>query len=195
MSRLIYLFLFLLVFNPILTSRAESQEYLSGQILEVNGKNMEIVIASEKKKKDEINGGKTILIRMAKDNLFQKQNDHPFFPECVKPGNWIRIWGYWEEDTHNVMLASDIKGCADGGCSDPTGIMSRLKKMMGMPLKNSVDPGHGSQDNTGSSGSGTGAAGHGGGGGGGSGGSGGGGSGGGGSGGNGGGGSGGGGKS
>lgn len=136
MARLIYSLLFLFFVSPIVTGGASAQEFLSGQIIKANIETMEIVIGSYDHHNRESGSQQRILIRPAKDNILPKQGGKSLFPDCVIEGDQIRIWGDWQNGEQDVFLAHDIRGCKGGGCSDPTGIMSRLKRFSESRRKN-----------------------------------------------------------
>ena len=152
--------IFLLFFLPnmALPALVFSQEFLSGQVLMVDTKKMQFVIDHEKNRKKQ-----KILVLLTKENALPRLGGKHVFPECVKEGNWLRIWGLWEKNKQDdIFLAHEIKGCADGGCSDPTGIMSRLRKLLSIPetttgnYGHGTSYGHGDSKNTNNNGSGSG---------------------------------------
>ena len=140
-----FIIFFLSLFVP---SWGFSEEFLSGQVVEVNNKEMEFVIQCKEQQNNKVNeekseNNKKILIRVAKKNVFVKKNGRLVFPECIKTGDQIRVWGAWGNNKQNILLAHDIKGCKGGGCSDPTGIMLRLKRLLGVSGKNIGKKRHG----------------------------------------------------
>ncbi len=129
------LFIITLLFCGVFSSPALSQEFLSGKILEINRDKMEIVIGVE-----EIEEGKTVyrkkVVVIADKNIFSEINDgKTVLSESPVIGEQIKIWGKWKDKKSGVLLASTIKKCRSG-CSDPTGIISRLKKYLGKQKKN-----------------------------------------------------------
>jgi hypothetical protein len=161
MLRSILFLIFTLLLSQSPQPQACAQDFFSGKIMEVNEKTVEILLAGVETEGVSIKEEQRYTIRIAHDNVFPKHNDKTVFPECVKPGNWIKIWGHLEEQQHHVIVAYDIKGCLEGGCSDPTGIMSRLRKIM--ESKNSFsgkgNQEHGSGGNEGNGGGGGGGGG------------------------------------
>ena len=156
MSRSIHFLLFLFLFYSVFPGLVFPQEFLSGQVLSVNKIKMELVIDSKETRGNKTKTERKILIRIAKKNALPRHDGKPVFPAYIKPGSRIRVWGYWKKDKNDVLFAHSIKGCAGGGCSDPTGIMSRLKKLLDSAGKTSVNKGGGAMDSFGSGGDGPG---------------------------------------
>ena len=124
MIRSIVFLLGLILFNTFVPARAFPQVFFSGQVVVVDHKNMEFVIHPEEIQDHGIKLKRHVLVRVKKQRIF---------PEYLKAGNWIRMWGTWEKGQKNVFLANELKECAGGGCSDATGILYRLKKILGAP--------------------------------------------------------------
>ena len=157
MLRSIIFIIFFLFLSLLVPSWGGAEEFLSGQIVGMNEQKMEFVIQCEnqqnnKEKKTENN--RNILIRVTKKNVLVKKNGKSVFPECIKTGDQIRVWGAWGNNKQNILLAHDIKGCKGGGCSDPTGIMLRLKRLLGVSCKNIGKKRHGFRSGGRASGSG-----------------------------------------
>lgn len=136
MLRSVYLILTLFILSFSGEQPAYGQEFISGTILRINSEKPEILLGLK-----ELSGGgsrykQTVLIRPLQDNIFPKKEGRSVFPDCVIEGEQIRIWGDWEGGNRQVFLANDIRGCKGGGCSDPTGIMSRLKRHSSPHRKN-----------------------------------------------------------
>ncbi len=97
-----------------------SREFLIGEVLTVNHETMEIEIQSQglpENKASEIQS--EMLSVEVQSNI----------PACATVGATIRLWGRYQKGTSsNRFLASEIRGCREGGCSDPTGVRSRLSQ-------------------------------------------------------------------
>jgi len=79
-----HFFLFLLIFNSAFPGLVFSQEFLLGQVLKVNEKEMELMIDREENQESETKGEQRVLVRIAKENFLPKHEDKAVFPECVK---------------------------------------------------------------------------------------------------------------
>lgn len=116
-------------------------------------------------------------VRIAEKNHLPQSDGQVVFPGWVSPGATIRLWGNRGETEELLFLVTNIRGCKSGGCSDPTGVRSRLRKMRERTNKspeadgsgpkgsgpNNHGGGHGNGGNGGSSGGGHGNGGNGGG--------------------------------
>ncbi len=115
------------------TGSAYGQDFLVGTVLAVDTEQLELMLmvqnGSEGSAADK---GKSILIRIATENNLPSLNRRTVLPGCVETGEMIRVWGQKLDQAEAVFLATDIRGCRGGGCSDATGVRSRLlKKRMG----------------------------------------------------------------
>ena len=107
---------------------AHGQDFLKAKVLAVDSDKMEIEVlelASGRQSAADSQGDK-LLIQIAQENDLPRIDGDAVFPCCVVPGKIIRLWGKIVPDRRNVFLATDIRGCRDGSCSDPTGVRSRL---------------------------------------------------------------------
>ncbi len=68
-----------------------------------------------------------ITVEMVAENAAVHRNGS-VIPQCVYPGSLIRVWGSWGEKEKHYFLATDIRGCRGGGCSDPSGVRMRLQQ-------------------------------------------------------------------
>jgi len=68
-------------------------------------------------------------VRIAVENDLPRESGRTVFPECVATGETVRLWGHAEDSDDSLFIANDIRGCRHGGCSDPTGVRSRLSKV------------------------------------------------------------------
>jgi len=55
------------------------------------------------------------------------QTDAPL-PPCAVPGETMRAWGSYEDDTGQTFIAHDLRGPGRRFTTDPTGVRSRLHK-------------------------------------------------------------------
>ena len=126
----------------IFTHALAAQEFLSGQVLDINEKKNEFMMHLESPPEN-VEGlshrKESIRVRSTMENALSQHSDGTFLPRCVAVGSHVRVWGHWENPGQDLLLAHDIKGCAGGGCADPTGILSRLKKALGLMDKQSAD--------------------------------------------------------
>ncbi len=111
-------FLILLAASP-----AFGQDFFVARVLEVDSKNMEITVVAT------VESNINVTVRIAGENNLPQHEGQIFFPECVVSGATIRLWGSTETVEKPVFLATDIRGCRKGGCSDPTGVRLRLRKI------------------------------------------------------------------
>lgn len=126
-----YFFSFIIICCLIFSHPVFAQEFLCGQVLKVNEKKEEFVMHLNFPRKNVegvFQGKESIQVRPAMKNILPNRAGETILPGCVTAGNHVRVWGHWEKPGQNMLLAHDIRGCVGGGCSDPTGILSRLKK-------------------------------------------------------------------
>jgi len=93
------------------------------RVLTVNPETLELTVVSS------VNPGGHITVRIAEENDLPRKAEQVFFPGCVTSGATIRLWGNSEQTKDMFFIATDIRGCRNGGCSDPTGVRSRLWKI------------------------------------------------------------------
>ncbi len=99
---------------------AFSREFLMGEVLTVNHKTMEIEIQPQ-----ELPENKASDIQSEMLSVEVQSN----IPACATVGATIRLWGQYQKGTSSrKFLATEIRGCRGGGCSDPTGVRSRLSQ-------------------------------------------------------------------
>ncbi len=116
-------------------SPAFSQEFFVARVLEVSSENLELVVISTK------DTDSKVTVRIAGQNDLPRHEGQTFFPDCVAPGETIRLWGSNETTDDPYFLATDIRGCRKGGCSDPTGVRSRLRNIRKHEDRNSEGDG------------------------------------------------------
>lgn len=99
-----------------------------GKVLAVDLEKMEIEIVPQAAGKSSTtdSNNEAILVRIAEENNLPGESESVFFPRCVVVGDSIRLWGNRAENGDHIFFATDIRGCRGGGCSDPTGVRSRL---------------------------------------------------------------------
>lgn len=123
--------IFSVIFFLFLISGAGSgycQDFLMGKVLAVDLEKMEfeIVPLSTGKRSPKDADNKSILVRIAEENNLPGEGEDVVFPRCVVVGDSIRLWGNRVQNGDHIFFATDIRGCRGGGCSDPTGVRSRL---------------------------------------------------------------------
>lgn len=104
-------------------SPALCQDFIMAKVLSVDSEKMELTVVSP------ANPDSQITVRIAGKNNLPQNDGETVFPGCVAPGETIRLWGSREQTGGPFFLATDIRGCKHGGCSDPTGVRSRLHKI------------------------------------------------------------------
>ena len=99
-----------------------------GKVLAVDLEKMEIEIVplSTGKLSETGSDNEAILVRIAEENNLPGEGEDDVFPRCVVVGDSIRLWGNKVQNGDHIFFATDIRGCRGGGCSDPTGVRSRL---------------------------------------------------------------------
>lgn len=99
-----------------------------GKVLAVDMQRMEIQLAPRKSGKmaHPFSENEKILVRLAKENNLPRESDEVVFPGCVSLGMTIRLWGTRASTEEGIFVVTDIRGCRGKGCSDPTGVRSRL---------------------------------------------------------------------
>jgi uncharacterized membrane protein YgcG len=95
------------------------QDFFMGKVLSINSQKKEIEVAPQISTTKQESGieDETVLVQ-SKIAL----------PACVIIGANIRLWGKRLPGAINTFIATDIRGCRGGGCSDPTGVRSRLSR-------------------------------------------------------------------
>ena len=110
---------------------AYCQDFFVGKVVAVDVQKMEIEVEPQSPLQlfKEAESRRTVTVRLSKRNTIKTNDRSSPFPECVVPGKKIRLWGEKEKSSNRVFTATDIRGCGGGGCQDPTGVRSRLRKM------------------------------------------------------------------
>lgn len=132
--------------TPVHSISEESQIFFSGQIVSMTESRQEMVVRIKTRHSDD-NDYRLILVEPFKKGI-QSKEDAPF--SGFIRGQWIKVWGHWKSDQHTHFLAVNTKSCRSGGCSDPTGILSRLKKKSGYYKKSKHSDAGGKQGGSGS---------------------------------------------
>ncbi len=124
LQKKLFILIFLITFFPA----RGSAEYLYGEVAEVNRERQEFVLVSVTPGRGE--GEATlnetrVTVKAMGSILPQSEEGKALLPGCVQVGEMVRVWG--ESMTAEAdFLASDVRGCRGKGCSDPTGVRSRL---------------------------------------------------------------------
>lgn len=107
---------------------AYCQDFFMGKVLAVDLERMEIEIVplSIGKQSHKGSDNKAFFVRIAEENNLPEEGETIVFPRCVVVGDTIRLWGNRVQNEEHIFYATDIRGCRGGGCSDPTGVRSRL---------------------------------------------------------------------
>lgn len=116
MVAVIATFLLFCIFGRL--SRANGEDFLMGKVLSVNSVKNEIEVAPEVLTDDNSGSSAT------EENVLVQSK--VALPPCVTTGAKIRLWGERLPDDINIFIATEIRGCRGRGCSDPTGVRSRL---------------------------------------------------------------------
>ena len=109
--------LFCIIWAPL---RANGEDFFMGKVLSVNNAKNEIEVVPEG-----LPDNKSIA-STKKESIFVQSK--VALPACVIIGAKIRLWGKRLPDDIHTFIATDIRGCRGGGCSDPTGVRSRLSR-------------------------------------------------------------------
>lgn len=125
-ARYFFIIFFLYLFSG--AGSAFCQDFFMGKVLAVNLEKMEIEIVplSTEKLSKTGSDNEAILVRIAEENNLPGEGETVVFPRCVVVGDSIRLWGNRAKNGDHIFFATDIRGCRGGGCSDPTGVRSRL---------------------------------------------------------------------
>lgn len=91
-----------------------------GKVLSVNSARNEIEVVPE------ILTGDNSVSNATEENVLVQSK--VALPACVTIGAKIRLWGERLPDDINTFIATEIRGCRGRGCSDPTGVRSRLSR-------------------------------------------------------------------
>jgi hypothetical protein len=135
------------IFWPL--SRANSEDFFMGKVLSVNSARNEIEVAPEV-----LTGDNSVSSATEENVLVQSK---VALPACVTTGSKIRLWGERLPDDITTFIATEIRGCRGGGCSDPTGVRSRLSRR-GKHFRNTLRKSTTEDKNTGHKGQGSGGA-------------------------------------
>ena len=90
-----------------------------------------------------------IVVQISAVNDLPNRNGKVFLPKCAIPEAIIRLWGNREQTGKTLFIATDIRGCRNGGCTDPTGIRSRLRKIRTHHYTNADEGGNEGADHSG----------------------------------------------
>ena len=93
------------------------------RVLTVNPERLELTVATA------ADPNSRMVVQVAAVNDLPSSRGQIFLPDCVAPDATIRLWGSRAQTADSPFIATDIRGCGHGGCSDPTGIRSRLRKI------------------------------------------------------------------
>lgn len=93
------------------------------RVLTINPEKLELTVATT------ADPDSRIVVQVAAVNDLPNSGGQIFFPDCATPDAMIRLWGSRAQTADSPFIATDIRGCGNGGCSDPTGIRSRLRKI------------------------------------------------------------------
>ena len=99
------------------------QDFLVAKVQEMDNDTLQLAVKSAESQDVEYT------VRIAVENDLPRKSGRTVFPECVAPGATIRLWGHAEDSDNPLFITTDIRGCRHGGCSDPTGVRSRLSKV------------------------------------------------------------------
>ena len=99
------------------------QDFLVARILTVNYESLELTVVTE------ADPDTPIAVQFAPENELPRDGEQAFLPKCATPGETVRLWGNRNQSADPLFIATDIRGCRYGRCSDPTGIRSRLRKI------------------------------------------------------------------
>jgi len=116
------------------TENVYGQDFLVGKVVAVDAEQLELTVMPQYglEGSGSVDKRETIQVRIAKENNLPVVNRRTVLPGCVETGEIIRMWGQKYARSEAVFLATDIRGCRGGGCSDATGVRFRLlKKRMG----------------------------------------------------------------
>ena len=108
------------------------QEYFVGTVVAMDAQKMEIEV--EPQYPLQIFGAAqnrgNVIVRLEGLKNVQVRGRGGPFPDCVFPGNSIRLWGVRETSSERIFVVTDIRGCGGGGCQDSTGVRSRIRKLL-----------------------------------------------------------------
>ena len=116
-------FLSIILFFVTGITSAFCQDFLVVKVKEMDTDNLQLTVKST------ANPDTEYTVRIAVENDLPRQSGKTVFPECVANGETIRLWGVAEDSDNPLFIATDIRGCRHGGCFDPTGVRSRLRKV------------------------------------------------------------------
>jgi uncharacterized membrane protein YgcG len=122
--RLIIIAYFFLGLTP-----AFCQDFFVAKVLAVDSEKMTMEVlqlVAGKAGDTSSESGQVFSVHIAEQNSLARNGKTVGLPGCVRVGENIRLWGRKSQNAENIFLATDIRGCRNGGCSDPTGVRSRL---------------------------------------------------------------------
>ncbi len=106
------------------------QQFIKARVADVDTSSMEltVMLLSDPTVEQQKSEPGTVTVRLADKNNLPVEKGITRFPGCVVKGDIIRLWGKEEPDNSSLFWVTDIRGCRHGGCSDPTGVRSRLTR-------------------------------------------------------------------
>ncbi len=106
------------------------QDFLVAKVLDVHVEQMEIEVSPVGRMTESLAAkpGEILLVQVADKNNLPQKEGRVSFPGCVVIGDTIRLWGAYARGRADRFMVTDIRGCRGGGCLDPTGVRSRLRR-------------------------------------------------------------------
>ncbi len=103
------------------------EDFLLGRVVEVDYEQLKIDVSPQRTgpELEKVEFAGHITVQLSPENVSLHRNGN-VIPQCVYPGSLIRVWGSWDAKGSDEFLATDIRGCRGGGCSDPSGVRMRL---------------------------------------------------------------------
>lgn len=115
----------ILMFSLIATNVLASEDFLHGEVLNIDREAMRITVRTNW---DETREG-IRTVAMTESLLVVTKAGDKRFPGCVRLGSRVRIWGtVIGTGQEAIFLAEQIRGCGMKSCNDPTGVRERLNR-------------------------------------------------------------------
>lgn len=130
-----------LLYGCLFPFPVSAQQVVSGRVVQVSATEYEFQISPDNQLPDTIQETPQIVVRLSKRYFQEQGNGTPVFPASVRPRNRIKAWGEWKTTEKEVFLAWKIETWPGHDRKDPTGIRSRLRRMLHLPVTVENDPG------------------------------------------------------
>jgi hypothetical protein len=132
---------YLLLYGCLLPFHVSAEQVVSGRVAQMSESEYEFQISPDNRISDGIQEKTPIVVRLSKRYFQELGNGTPVFPASVRPKSRVKVWGEWKTLEKKVFLAWKIEACPGHDCMDPTGIRSRLRRLLHLKIADEKIPG------------------------------------------------------